>query len=260
MRVSHCHLLLAAGDATVSAKPGAGGRVRWRVGRRDWVGANGGAPAVAAKDAARAALVDRFPDVARADDVSVGSPVMPSHGWVPVEGGRGEFRVFDERVSAMVAPGPSGRWQAWATVDGTPRQGPLAGDVDAAKTTAVSLARGGLLELATYTPDRANALVHDLATSDVWDRSQVVAIVGPRLSDVERAELATTTHRPTGAISETSLRTRHILSRSKLNVHGPGQFGRQSQQQTPASHSAPTGQISTPPRDSEHTECKCSLI
>ena len=101
--------------------------------------------------------------------------------------------MVDDRVSAMVAPGPGGRWQAWTTVDGTPRQGPLGGDIEAAKTIAESLARGALLELATYAPDRANALVLDLATSGAWDRSHLVAIVGPRLSDVERADLGTTT-------------------------------------------------------------------
>jgi hypothetical protein len=147
---------------------------------------------IEAKDAARAALIDRFPDVARSVDASITGATVPQHGWVPVDGGRGEFRVFDDRVSAIVAPGPGGRWQAWATVDATPRQGPLAADVDAAKVTAESLARGALLELATFTPDRANALVLDMATSGTWDRSQLISIVGARLSDTDRAELAST--------------------------------------------------------------------
>ena len=46
----------------------------------------------------------------------VSAPVAPQHGWVPLPGGRDdrtEGRVFDERVSAMIAPGPGGRWETW---------------------------------------------------------------------------------------------------------------------------------------------------
>ena len=69
-----------------------------------------------AKVAVREALRERFPDAARAVDADVSAPVAPQHGWVPLPGGRDdrtEGRVFDERVSAMIAPGPGGRWETW---------------------------------------------------------------------------------------------------------------------------------------------------
>jgi hypothetical protein len=152
----------------------------------------------AAKDSARAALQERYPDAARAVESERSTAVIgPQHGWVTVEGGRddrSQLRAFDERVAAMVSPGPGGRWQTWASVDGTPHQGPLVADVDIARTTAEELARGALMQLATVAPDRANAMVHDLATNrEGWDRSRLVEIVGHRLTDTDRAELASTT-------------------------------------------------------------------
>jgi hypothetical protein len=150
------------------------------------------------KDAARAALHDRFPEAARAVETSVGGGVVsPAFGWVPMPNGRDdrtEQRVFDERVAAMVTPGPGGRWQTWVTVDGSNRQGPLAPDSVAAKEVADGLARGALMELAAIAPDRANAMVRDLAIgADTWSRDELVTIVGHRLTDNDRASLATTT-------------------------------------------------------------------
>jgi hypothetical protein len=152
----------------------------------------------AAKDGARAALHDRYPDAAKAVESDRSTAVIgPHHGWVVVEGGRddrSQRRVFDERVAAMVSPGPGGRWQTWASVDGTPRQGPLVANPDTARSTAEELARGALMQLAAVAPDRANAMIHDLATTpEGWDRARLVEIVGHRLTDTDRTELASTT-------------------------------------------------------------------
>lgn len=141
-----------------------------------------------AKDSARVALQERYPDAARAVESDRATAVIgPQHGWLTVDGGRddrSQRRVFDECVVAMALPGPGGRWQSWASVDGTPRQGPLVADADTARTTAKELARGALMQLATVAPDRANAMVHELATSpDGWDRERLVEIVGHRLTD-----------------------------------------------------------------------------
>ncbi|MCU1390662.1 MAG: hypothetical protein JWL72_4000 [Ilumatobacteraceae bacterium] len=150
-----------------------------------------------AKDGARQALADRYPAIAESVDTGAGSHVVsPAHGWVPLPNGRDartEQRTFDERVAAMVTPGPGGRWQTWTCVDGTNRQGPLASDSTAAKDIADGLARGALMELATLAPDRADALVRDLATGDApWSRETMIAIVGHRLTDADRELFATT--------------------------------------------------------------------
>ena len=76
----------------------------------------------------RAAVQERFPDAARAVDPDVSAPVAPQHGWVPLPGGRDaltEGRVFDDRISAMIAPGPGGRWETWVGTDGKLTQGGL---------------------------------------------------------------------------------------------------------------------------------------
>ncbi|MCU1395343.1 MAG: hypothetical protein JWM34_3771 [Ilumatobacteraceae bacterium] len=150
-----------------------------------------------AKDGARQALAERYPAIADAVDVGYARTVVsPACGWVPLADGRDgrtEQRTFDERVAAMVSPGPGGRWQTWTCVDGTNRQGPLAADSVTAKTVADGMARGALMELAAVSPDRADALVRDLATSDgVWRREAMVAVIGHRLTDADRAQLATT--------------------------------------------------------------------
>lgn len=150
---------------------------------------------LAAKDGARAALAERYPEAAQVVELDfTASVVSPAMGWVAVPGrdDRSERRVFDERVAAMVSPGPGGRWQTWVTVDGTPRQGPLEATSADARSASETLAKGALMELATHTPDRANALVYDLATTDVWERGQLVALVGHRLTDSDRSELAAT--------------------------------------------------------------------
>jgi hypothetical protein len=162
----------------------------------------------AAKDSARDALRDRFPDVARAVDSSVGGGVVsPAFGWVRLPGGRDErteHRVFDERVAAMVSPGPGGQWQTWVTVDGNNRQGPHSRNAAVARDVADGLAHGALMELAAVAPDRANAMVRDLAGGDgTWNRDQLVSIVGHRLTDADRVSLAET--------KDMRTLTRHLL-------------------------------------------------
>lgn len=140
-----------------------------------------------AKDAAGSALADRFPDIAKAVDTPAGAPVVrPELGWSPLPGGRDDrtqVRVFDERVAAMVAPGPGGRWETWTTVDGHNRQGPLAPDAENARMIAEGLANGALLQIASEAPDRANATLSNLLDAGTFDRQQLATIIGPRLGD-----------------------------------------------------------------------------
>ena len=151
----------------------------------------------AAKDDVRHALAERFPDAARAVDDRTVSRVVSRHlDWAPLPSGRDERtqqRVIDERVAAVVAPGPGGRWEAWVSVDGALRQGPLAADQAAAKETADLLARRALADLVPLAPDRADRLVADLAAHpEVWDRGVLVAAVGHRLTEADRRQLADT--------------------------------------------------------------------
>jgi hypothetical protein len=127
----------------------------------------------------------------------------------------------------MVAPGPGGRWQTWVSVDGRQRQGPYAPDADAARTVADGLARGALLELATVTPSRANEIVRDLATGDGrWDRTDLVAVIGHRLTDTDRADLAVTRDsqrltelmRDAGVLAPTTML--HVLRAEDFPVDG----------------------------------------
>ena len=151
----------------------------------------------AAKRDVGATLAQRFPDAAAAiDAVTTNRVVSRNFGWSALPGGhddRTQHRVYDDHVTAMIAPGPGGRWQTWVSVDGHQRQGPYAPDPTAARTVADGLARGALLELSAATPSRANATVRELATSEGrWERADLIAVVGHRLTDAARDELATT--------------------------------------------------------------------
>ena len=144
------------------------------------------------------ALSDRFPDAAAAvEAVTTNRVVSGAFGWSALPEGRDDrtqHRQFDERITAMIAPGPGGRWQTWVSVDGQQRQGPHAPDPTAARTIADGLARGALLELSAVTPSRADAMVRDLATGGTkWQRADLVSVVGHRLTDHDRIELAATT-------------------------------------------------------------------
>jgi len=152
--------------------------------------------ATAKRDVA-AALAERFPDASLAlEAVHLTRVGSSQFGWSPAPGGRDERtqqRVFDEHVTAFAAPGPGGRWQSWITVDSAHRDGPLSADADTARTVADGLARGAMMELAAVTPQRANDMAHVLATSDgEWDRADLVALIGNRLTDADASELAVT--------------------------------------------------------------------
>jgi len=145
-----------------------------------------------AKVAVRVALTERFPDAARAVDGGVSAPVAPQHGWVRLPGGRDdrtEGRVFDERVTVMVSPGPGGRWQPWVTVDGASTQGPLTASAADAREVADAMARGQLMILAAATPDRANRMIAELTEAGSLTRDDLDRIVGTRLTDVDRMAL-----------------------------------------------------------------------
>ena len=145
-----------------------------------------------AKQAVRAALRERFPDAARAVEADVSAPVAPQHGWVPLPGGRDdrtECRVFDERVSAMIAPGPGGRWGTWVSTDGKVTQGALMPTADDARELADAMGRGALMTLAAAAPDRANAVVRDLADAGTLTRADLDQLLGARLGDADRARL-----------------------------------------------------------------------
>jgi hypothetical protein len=179
------------------------GGAKWRLettGRgahRGIVGEGEAEDLATAKQAVSEALAERFPEAARSVESTVAGRVLsPAFGWVALPGGRDDRtqqRTFDDRVTAMVSPGPGGRWQTWVSVDGSQRQGPLASTDADARTVADGLARGALMELAAVSPARANAMVRDLASDDQhWNRAEFVALVGHRLTDDDRQELETT--------------------------------------------------------------------
>ena len=145
-----------------------------------------------AKVAVREALRGRFPDAARSVDASVQAPVAPHHGWVPLQGGRDdrtEGRVFDERVAAMISPGPGGRWETWVLTDGRPSQGPLAASADDARLVADALGRGALMTVAAAAPDRANTMIRDLADAGTLTRGDLDGLLGARLTEPDRVAL-----------------------------------------------------------------------
>jgi hypothetical protein len=150
-----------------------------------------------AKADVRHALAGRFPDLAADLDAHAPTRVASRHlPWAPLAAGRDERtqqRVIDDRVSAVVAPGPGGRWQTWVSVDGELRQGPLAADQAAAKEHADLLARRALAGLNRPTPEQADRLISDAASTPwSWDRALLVDSVGHRLTDADRAVLAST--------------------------------------------------------------------
>ena len=150
-----------------------------------------------AKRDVTAALAERFPEASLAlEGVNLGRVASTRFGWAPLPEGRDDRtqqRVFDDHVTAMVSPGPGGRWQTWITVDSAQRQGPLTADQGTARTVADGMARGALMELAATSPHRANDMVTALATGDAeWNRSDLVTIIGHRLTDHDRNDLATT--------------------------------------------------------------------
>ncbi|MFT3851975.1 MAG: hypothetical protein QM733_04450 [Ilumatobacteraceae bacterium] len=145
-----------------------------------------------AKVVVREALRERFPDAARSVEPHVSAGVTPQHGWVALPGGRDERtqgRVFDERVSATVSPGPGGRWTSWVTVDGRMTEGPLAPSASAARDVAEAMARGELMVLAAAAPDRADRMVREMADAGALTRADLDRMVGPRLADADRAVL-----------------------------------------------------------------------
>lgn len=148
-----------------------------------------------AKDLAASALRERFPEVARAVESST-TVLSLTSDWAPLATGtdqRTQIRPLDDRVAAMVAAGPGGRWQTWTLVDGKPQQGPLAPSADEARSVAEALGRGVMMQLSAQTPDRANRMVSDMATSATgWRRDDLVQVIGHRLTNADRNELAVT--------------------------------------------------------------------
>jgi hypothetical protein len=151
----------------------------------------------AAKADVCGALSHRFPELGRPVVAASRTRVVsPDLDWAPLPGGRErtQRRVLDERVAALVSPGPGGRWETWVSVDGELRQGPLASDPTTGRETADLLARRALAELVTLAPDAIDALVADFAAHpQLWDRGALVDAIGSRLSDSDRLQLAETT-------------------------------------------------------------------
>lgn len=148
---------------------------------------------VDAKEHASSALRERFPDVARAVESS--STVLSlTSTWAPLSAGadpRTQIRPLDDRVAAMVAAGPGGRWQTWTLVDGQPQQGPLAPTAEEARSVAEALGRGVMMQMSAHTPDRANRMVSDMANGATgWRRDDLVQVIGHRLTSADRDELA----------------------------------------------------------------------
>ena len=148
----------------------------------------------AAKTAARSELERSYPSVAAQLVDAVGSPVVsPEMGWVGVgDDGRVFQRVYNDRVSAMVAPGPGGRWFATVHVDNAVAQRlPLEGSQHDAQRAADRGAVGEMLTLAAEVPARADELIASSARSGDWDRSLLDQLVVPSLSADDGRELMT---------------------------------------------------------------------
>ena len=146
-----------------------------------------------AKADVRAALRDRYPDVAAAVDASPAAAVSPQQGWMPLAGGRDErtqVRVFDDRVSAMVSPGPGGRWETWVSTDNKATQGQLVATADDARMVAEAMGHGALMALAAQAPDRANTMVADMADAGTLTRPDLDRLIGSRLSGADRETLS----------------------------------------------------------------------
>ena len=144
-----------------------------------------------ARTAARSEVQRRWPDEARVLVAPSGVLVVdPSLGWVRVDdgGSRTEQRVFDDRVSALIAPGPGGRWVGFVHLDGVVdvRCG-LTDSRDEAVRTADRAAAQVMRRLGAEIPARADELVMSAATTSVnggggWDRSVLADLVAPTLS------------------------------------------------------------------------------
>ena len=81
------------------------------------------------------------------------------------------------------------------------------------------------MELASVAPDRSDAMVRDLANAvEGWHRDDLVSIVGHRLTDEHRDELASTTDpvrltelmRNAGVLAPSTLL--HVLAAEKLDL------------------------------------------
>lgn len=152
---------------------------------------------VEAKADARTALRERFPDIARVVEDTVAAPVLsPASGWVTLENARDERilnRTFDDRVAAVVAPGPGGRWGAWLSVDGNLTQAEQLAPTQAdAVTMAEGLVRSAMVGHAAENPARAERMISDAAAvgPEHWDRSVLVDVLGPSMNDTDAALLA----------------------------------------------------------------------
>ena len=152
---------------------------------------------VEAKADARTGLWERFPDAARAVDATVSAPVMsPASGWVALENARDERtlnRTFDDRVGAVVAPGPGGRWGVWLSVDGNLTQAEqLTASQPEAVTMAEGLVRSVMVGHAAENPARAERLIADAARTgpNHWDRSVLVDVLGTSMNDADTVLLA----------------------------------------------------------------------
>ena len=211
-----------------------------------------------AKVVVRQALRERYPDAARAVDPDVSAPVAPHHGWVPLPGGRDERtegRVFDERVSAMIAPGPGGRWESFVVTDGKPVQGPLAASADDARTLAEALARGSLMTLAAAAPDRANTIIRELADTGTLTRDDLDRLIGARLSRRRPSCAHRPGHRPAATRRRSRLhrcrwtghrhcgpapRTRRRPDRGRAGAgHRPARCRRRTRASRPLGHGPP---------------------
>jgi len=156
--------------------------------------ATGSAPDL---DTARAAAVatvrDRYPALSEPADRRP-SPGGAARVWEPMPGqGRtaAELRHLTDQITLYVIPGPGGRWMPAIHTGptGVLERLPLTRTIDEARSAAELAGHRAARALSVADPVRLDQIVTELADSGDYTRTELVALIGPRLDDADRQHL-----------------------------------------------------------------------
>jgi len=157
--------------------------------------ATGSAPDL---DTARAAAVatvrDRYPALSELGDPTRPSPGGASRVWEPMPGqGRtaAELRHLNDQITLYVIPGPGGRWMpaTHSGQTGVLERLPLTRTIDEARSAAELAGHRAARALSVADPVRLDQVVTELADSGDYTRTELAALIGPRLDDADRQRL-----------------------------------------------------------------------